>query len=483
MGARLIIVSNRVAVPDSPGTPFAGGMAVAAKAALKNRKGMWVGWSGKAADETAEASQAVDLNRVPYVLIDLPKSDIQEYYNGLTNSVLWPILHYRVDLQEYSRADASGYMRVNRMFADRLSALLNEDDVIWVHDYHLLLLGRELRSRGYRDRIGFFLHTPCAPPDILQTLPQHAEILGGLTYYDLVGFQTENDRDNFARYLATLGAVQVRGGAYEFEGRKVRLGAFPVSIETKAYARLARNAGRSALVALVRESLGGSRLVLGVDRLDFSMGIPQRVKAFEQLLEISPEWHGKVTLLQITPKSRTEVEQYGEIEAEVTRLIAKVNGRFGDAAWTPIRYVNRSYSRTVLAGIYRAADVAMVTPLRDGMNLVAKEYLAAQDPEDPGVLVLSQFAGAAKELDRALIVNPHETDAVASALKRALEMPLAERRERHGPMLAHLLENDIRKWAEDYLAALLEGAPARNMLAGIRALFGVSSEQAPFAIR
>jgi len=483
MGARLIIVSNRVAVPDSPGTPFAGGMAVAAKAALKNRKGMWVGWSGKAADEPADASQAVELDKVAYVLIDLSKNDIQEYYNGLANSVLWPILHYRVDLQEYSRADASGYMRVNRMFADRLSASVNEDDVIWVHDYHLMLLGRELRSRGYRNRIGFFLHTPCAPPDILQTLPHHKEILGGLTYYDLVGFQTDNDRDNFARYLTTLSAVQVRGGAYEFEGRNVRLGAFPVSIETKTYARLARNAGRSALVALVRESLGGSRLVLGVDRLDFSMGIPQRVKAFEQLLETSPEWHGKVTLLQITPTSRTEVEQYGEIEAEVTRLIAKVNGRFGDAAWTPIRYVNRSYSRTVLAGIYRAADVAMVTPLRDGMNLVAKEYLAAQDPEDPGVLVLSQFAGAAKELDRALIVNPHETDAVASALKRALEMPLAERRQRHEPMLAHLLENDIRKWAEDYLAALLEGAPARNMLAGIRALFGVSSEQAPFAIR
>jgi trehalose 6-phosphate synthase len=483
MGARLIIVSNRVAVPDSPGTPFAGGVAVAVKTALKNHKGMWVGWSGKAADEPADASQAVELDKVAYVLIDLSKNDIQEYYNGLANSVLWPILHYRVDLQEYSRADASGYTRVNRMFADRLSALVNEDDVIWVHDYHLMLLGRELRSRGYRNRIGFFLHTPCAPPDILQTLPHHKEILGGLTYYNLVGFQTDNDRDNFARYLTTLSAVQVRGGAYEFEGRNVRLGAYPVSIETKAYMRLARNAGRSALVALVRESLGGSRLVLAVDRLDYSMGIPQRVKAFEQLLETSPEWHGKVTLLQITPTSRTEVEQYGEIEAEVTRLIAKVNGRFGDAAWTPIRYVNRSHSRTVLAGIYRAADVAMVTPLRDGMNLVAKEYLAAQDPEDPGVLVLSQFAGAAKELDRALIVNPHETDAVASALKRALEMPLAERRERHGPMLAHLLENDIRKWAEDYLAELLEGAPARNMLAGIRALFGVSSEQAPFAIR
>ena len=210
MGARLIIVSNRVAVPDSPRTPLAGGMAVAVKAALKNCKGMWFGWSGRVAEGPAELPQAVDVNKVTYVLIDLSKSDIQEYYNGLANSVLWPILHYRVDLQEFSRADASGYVRVNRMFADRLSALLNDDDVIWVHDYHLMLLGRELRSRGHRNRIGFFLHTPCAPPDILQTLPQHKEILGGLTYYDLVGFQTENDRDNFGHYLTTLGAQSSR---------------------------------------------------------------------------------------------------------------------------------------------------------------------------------------------------------------------------------------------------------------------------------
>jgi trehalose 6-phosphate synthase len=482
MGARLIIVSNRVAVPDSPRTPLAGGMAVAVKAALKNRNGMWFGWSGKVAEQSNEMPHVVDINKITYVLIDLSQNDIQEYYNGLANSVLWPILHYRVDLQEYSRADASGYIRVNRMFADRLSALLREDDVVWVHDYHLMLLGRELRSRGHRNTIGFFLHTPCAPPDILQTLPHHREILGGLAYYNLVGFQTENDRENFAHYLTSQGASQNRS-SYEFEGQKVRLGAFPVSIETKAYMRLARNAGRSAMVALVRESLGGNKLILGVDRLDYSKGIPDRVKAFERLLENNPEWRGNVTLLQVTPKSRSDIKQYGDIESELTALIGKVNGHFGDAAWTPIRYVNRSHSRTVLAGLYRAADVAMVTPLRDGMNLVAKEYLAAQDPDDPGVLVLSQFAGAAKELTGALIVNPHETDAVAAALKRALEMPLAERRERHAPMLEHLLENDVRKWAEDYLATLVEGAPTRRLLEGIRALFGVTSENGPLAFR
>jgi trehalose 6-phosphate synthase len=336
--------------------------------------------------------------------------------------------------------------------------------------------------RGHRNRIGFFLHTPCAPADILQTLPHHREILGGLTYCNLVGFQTENDRDNFGQYLIQQGAAQTRGG-YEIGGRFVRLGAFPVSIETKAYMRLARNAGRSAMVALVRESLGGSRLVLGVDRLDYSKGIPDRIKGFERFLETNPDWHGRVTLLQLTPKSRSDIRQYSEIETEVTGLIGKVNGRFGDAAWTPIRYVNRSYTRTVLAGIYRAADVAMVTPLRDGMNLVAKEFLAAQDPEDPGVLLLSQFAGAAKELDRALIVNPHETDAIAAALKRALEMPLEERRERHAPMLAHLLKHDIKRWAKSYLSNLVDGSPGRSLLDGIRSLFKTSSEQPPFVQR
>jgi trehalose 6-phosphate synthase len=454
-------------------------MAVAVKAALKNRDGMWFGWSGAVTDEPAGEPRVVEVNKVTYVLIDLSKTDIQEYYNGLANSVLWPILHYRVDLQDYTRADASGYMRVNRMFADRLSGLVHENDVVWIHDYHLMMLARELRSRGHRNRIGFFLHTPCAPPDILQTLPHHREIIGGLTYCDLVGFQTENDRDNFAHYLSTQGGTQTRGG-YEFDGRFVRIGAFPVSIETKAYMRLARNAGRSAMIQLVRESLGDSKLVLGVDRLDYSKGIPDRIKGFERFLELNPEWHGKVTLLQLTPKSRSDIKQYGDIESEVTGLIGRVNGRFGDAAWTPIRYVNRSYSRTVLAGLYRAANVAMVTPLRDGMNLVAKEYVAAQDPEDPGVLMLSQFAGAAKELDRALIVNPHETDAVAAALKRALSMPVDERRERYAPMATHLLKNDIRRWAKSYLSALMEGPPSRSILGGIRSLFRPSPQHSPF---
>ena len=335
MGARIVIVSNRVAVPERSRTPVAGGLAVAVKAALKNRNGMWFGWSGAVEPNPDAAPRMIETNKVTYALIDLAETDFQEYYNGLANRVLWPILHYRVDLQEYSRGDASGYLRVNRLFADKLSPLLRDDDVIWVHDYHLMPFGRELRKRGHKNPIGFFLHIPCAPPDILQALPSHTEILGSLTYYDLVGFQTDNDRENFAHYLVSQGARETRADIYEMNDRQVRLGVFPVSIETAVYNRLARNAIRSPEVERVRGSLEGHRLVLGVDRLDYSKGIPQRIRAFEAFLEANPEWRGRLTLLQITPKSRAEIKEYAEIEAEVTSLIGRINGRFGDAAWTP----------------------------------------------------------------------------------------------------------------------------------------------------
>jgi len=475
MSPRLIIVSNRVAVPEPGNKQMAGGLVVAVKAALRNRTGVWFGWSGKI-DETETAQpRIVERNHITYAVIDLSKTDFEEYYNGLANRVLWPILHYRVDLQEYSRADHSGYMRVNRQFADRLSAFLREDDVVWVHDYHLMPLARELRARGHLNPIGFFLHIPCAPLDILRTLPHHEEILGALTYYDLVGFQTENDRDNFAAYLLAMpGAKEGRDLTFEVGGRQTRIGAFPVSIETATYARLARNAARSPLAKEIKESLTGLRLVLGVDRLDYSKGIVQRINAFDRFLEVNPEWRSRVTLLQITPRSRSDLKDYAAIENEVTALISRVNGHYGEASWTPIRYINRVYSRTALSGIYRAADVALVTPLRDGMNIVAKEYVAAQDPENPGVLVLSQFAGAAAELTGALIVNPHESDAVAAALKRALEMPLFERRERHGPMLEHLLVHNIERWAEDYLAALAETRQRPSLMSELRAFLSPS---------
>ncbi|MFI5012786.1 MAG: alpha,alpha-trehalose-phosphate synthase (UDP-forming) [Hyphomicrobiales bacterium] len=473
MGSRLIIVSNRVAVPEPDGKPSPGGLAVAVKAALRSRTGLWFGWSGKAREQTDSEPRLVERNNITYVVIDISTHDFQEYYSGFANRVLWPILHYRVDLAEFSRADLSGYMRVNRLFADKLGELIEEDDIVWVHDYHLMPLAKELRARGHTNPIGFYLHIPCPPTDILVAIPRHRESLGSLSFYDLVGFQTENDRDNFGHYLLAQGAQGGRDGAtFTVDGRQPRIGAFPVSIETAAYARLARNAARSSFVTELEESLGGRSLVLGVDRLDYSKGILHRINAFDRFLETNPDWRSRVTFLQITPRSRADIQEYAAIEDEVTTLVGRINGRYGEASWTPIRYVNRSYSRTALAGIYRAADAALVTPLRDGMNLVAKEFVAAQDADDPGVLILSQFAGAAAELDRALIVNPHETEGVAAALKRALEMPIEERRARHKRMFEHLAKNDIEHWARTYLTMLADTRQRPSLLDGLRTLFG-----------
>jgi hypothetical protein len=317
---------------------------------------------------------------------------------------------YRVDLQQYSRADAGSYMRVNHLYADHLSALMNEDDVVWVHDYHLMALARELRSRGHRKRIGFFLHTPRAPPDILQTLPHHREILGGLTCCDLVGFQTKNDRDNFADYLVRQGARQTRGG-YEIDSRRVRLGAFPVSIETKAYMRLARNAGRSAMVALVRESLGGSRLVLSVDRLDCSKGIPQRIKAFERFLEMYPDWHGKATLLQLTPKSWSDIKHYAEIESEVAACPTPVVRRIA-------RFLRRkTIDETINLRDGEANDANIELDVRFHVLLQLKRQQFLIPARVEGELIVRQHVGA-------LLCGRHVLDAQA---RNSLHPELARR--------------------------------------------------------
>ena len=390
--------------------------------------------------------------------------------------MLWPILHYRVDLAEFTSLELGGYLRVNGIFADALSRFIRHDDMIWVHDYHLLPLAKELRSRGHDNPIGFFLHIPVPPPDILLTLPQHAETVGALHHYDLVGLQTEQDADNLGRYFYLQGGAPSRNHtSFAFNGRRVQVGAFPVQIGTRVYARAARQAARSAAAAELSESLNGRRLILGVDRLDYSKGITQRIQAVGHFLNANPEWHGKFTYLQVTPKSRTTVPEYEDMDREVSTLVGQINGLHGEASWTPIRYVNRSYTRTALAAFYRKADVGLVTPLRDGMNLVAKEYVAAQDPEDPGVLVLSQFAGAAAELDGALIVNPHETEAMAEAIRIALDMPLGERRERHRRMFAHLAVNDVDRWADQFLSALMEARQRPGVLEGLRHLFAFAN--------
>jgi trehalose 6-phosphate synthase len=469
--ARLVVVSNRVGVPD--GSARAGGLEVAIRAALRRRGGLWFGWSGRAADNDSGPAKIAKQDNISCVTIDLRKDDYDEFYNGFANRVLWPILHYRLDLAEFTRRDLGGYFRVNEYFATHLEKLLKPDDVIWVHDYHLIPFAKALRDRGHKNKIAFFIHIPCPPPEILTALPNHEQLVPALGHYDLVGFQTETDATNFSRYLVNECQLKrVGGDSFAFEDRVVQVGVFPVGVEAEAFSRLARRAIESGFVREVLESLSGRAMIIGVDRLDYSKGIPERMDAFERFLTNFPDWRGKVTYLQITPRSRIGIPEYADISRKVGEAVGRINGTFGEASWTPVRYINKAHSRTALAGLYRGARAALVTPLRDGMNLVAKEFIAAQDAADPGVLLLSRFAGAARECGAALLVNPYDPEGVAIAINRALSMPLTERRQRHDQNYRVLVHNDITHWAERFLATLEDPPVAAGERPAARAAAG-----------
>ena len=451
--SRLVVVSNRVGIPD--GKARAGGLEVAIRPAFKQRGGVWFGWSGKVADTEPGPPTTTVRDNVTYVTVDLQKDDYEEFYNGFANRVLWPILHYRLDLAEFTRRDLGGYLRVNEFFAKNLDKILRPDDVIWVHDYHLMPLAKALRERGHKNRIGFFIHVPFPPTEIITALPNHEQLIPALSYYNLVGFQTETDATNFSRYLTNeRGLRRLDADSFAFDEGDVRVGVIPVGVETEPFQRLARRAVNSSFVRDVTDSLSGRAMIMGVDRLDYSKGIPERMDAFERLLTNFPQWRSKVTYLQITPLSRADIQEYADIARQVGEKVGHINGAYGEASWTPVRYINKAHSRTALAGLYRRARAGLVTPLRDGMNLVAKEYLAAQDPADPGVLILSRFAGAARELNAALLVNPYDSEGVAIAIDRALAMPLEERRKRHADNYKALLNNDLSQWAEKFLGTL-----------------------------
>jgi trehalose 6-phosphate synthase len=456
--ARLVVVSNRVGVPG--GGERAGGLEVAIRPTLRKRGGVWFGWNGRVVDNEPDPPKTAVHDSLSYVTIGLRKDDYEEFYNGFANRVLWPILHYRLDLAEFTRRDLGGYFRVNEHFARGLETILEPDDIVWVHDYHLMPLAKALRERGHRNKIGFFIHIPFPPPEVLTALPNHDQLIPALCHYDLVGFQTEVDAANFSRYIANeCGLSWASGNSFHFGNRVVNVGTFPVGVETEALARLARRAIGTTFVRDVLDSLSGRAMIIGVDRLDYSKGIPERMSAFERFLTNFPDWRGKVTYLQISPRSRTGIQEYADIGRLVGEAVGRINGAFGEASWTPVRYINKAHSRTALAGLYRGARAALVTPLRDGMNLVAKEYVAAQNADDPGVLILSRFAGAAHECTAALLVNPYDSEGVAIAISRALAMPLAERRERHEQNFRVLVRNDLGHWGDRFLA-MLEQAPA-----------------------
>lgn len=454
--SRLVVVSNRVPIPSHNGTAPAGGLAVALHSALKARGGMWLGWSGQTCkgDSVGPLKMIADGN-IDYALTDLTELDVEEYYQGFANRVLWPICHYRLDLAEYGRREMASYFRVNQFFANRLQPLLKTDDVVWIHDYHLIPLAAELRRMGVKNRIGFFLHIPWPAPDVFFTMPVHEEIVKSLTAYDVLGFQTVHDRENFADCISRLG-LGIRNDASHFTAENHAFTArhYPIGIETDEFATLARKAATAPLHKRMLQSLDGKSLIIGVDRLDYSKGITQRIDAFEAFLARHPDRQRTVTLLQITPKSRSEVPEYEAMQRAVAEQAGRVNGALGTVDWVPIRYMNRSLRRPALAGLYRMAKLALVTPLRDGMNLVAKEFVAAQSEEDPGVLLLSRFAGAAQELKDAVLVNPYDVEGTAEGIARSLAMPLEERRDRWRNMMSALRSNDVFTWCDTFLADL-----------------------------
>ena len=458
---RLVVVSNRVAMAD-PGGKAAGGLAVGLLAALKQNGGIWFGWSGEVSDATPDSTEVVQNEEITYATLDLVRADYEQYYNGFANRVLWPLFHYRPGLIEYRRDDFSGYLRVNRQFAAHLAPLLNPQDMIWVHDYHLMPLAEELRRLGVRQPIGFFLHTPFPAAELFRMLPCHAPLMRAMCGYDLVGFQTASDLGSFRDYLLRLAGGTVEGAdTVAVSGRRLRLAVFPIGIDVEAIASQAAQSAGARHTKRLQESLRDRHLIIGVDRLDYSKGLPQRFRAFERMLELYPEMRGHVTLMQVAPPTRSEVPEYTQIRRSLETAAGHINGRFAEYDWMPLRYLNKSFNHRTLCGFLRAARVGLVTPLRDGMNLVAKEYVAAQDPEDPGALVLSCFAGAAQELCDALLVNPFDADSVADATHEALVMPREERFARWQSMMAVLRRNDIAAWRESFVAALSDAARAR----------------------
>ncbi len=454
MPARLIAISNRVAIPKTG--KVAGGLAVGVLAALEKQGGVWFGWSGKTTTQDPRDPVLQTRGRITYATIDLNKEDFENYYNGFSNNSLWPLFHYLLGFFSFRRFQYDAYCRVNELFARKLVPLLQPDDIVWVHDYHLIPLAAELRRAGVINPIGFFLHVPCPSFNVLRTLPPYEHLLRSMSSYDVIGFQTATDLRSFQESMCQpqIGGRMLANGRIEAYGRAFNADVFPIGVDVDACRNLAAQNLDDRHVSRLTHSLRDRKLILGVDRLDYSKGLELRFRSFERLLKKYPTNRGQVVFMQIAPPTRTGVRAYDAIREELERTAGNINGRFADMDWMPIRYLNRAYNRDVLMSLLRLTDVGLVTPIRDGMNLVAKEYVATQRPDDPGVLVLSTLAGAAQELSGAVLVNPYDRDGVADGMQQAIEMSLDERRERYRSMIEVLRRNDIHAWCSRFIEAL-----------------------------
>jgi alpha,alpha-trehalose-phosphate synthase [UDP-forming] len=478
--SRLIVVSNRLPGPPATGPHLVarettvGGLAAAILGALRGRgDSLWVGWNGRASASARSAPlqhhrrEGVDLASFP-----LTTAELDGYYHGFCNQTLWPILHCFQGRVRTRLRDQATYDSVQARFADHLLPVLRRDDRLWVHDYHLIPLGQRLRERGWRGRMGFFLHTPFPPLEMWEVLPRPRALLEALFEYDVVGFHVPGFLDNYVYCARRLLGADWDGRRLAQAGRSQRAAVYPVGIDPAAWrpkpGRVAADDGGEdggeshaarvgeASLANIRllRGLQDRRMILGVDRLDYTKGIPQRLQAIERFFRRRPEWRRRAVYVQVASPSRAQVPEYAEQRRRIEATLGRVNGELGEPDWTPIRYLYRAYDRPLLARLYREADVGLVTPLRDGMNLVAKEYVAAQDPADPGVLILSHTAGAAQQLKDAVLVNAFVPADVAEGIAAALEMPLAERQRRHARLLQTVLESTAEAWADGFVQDL-----------------------------
>jgi len=470
--ARFVAVSNRLPVTfdwedgDLYTRPGSGGLVTAMAPVLSNRGGLWIGWPGvPESEDTASAldraSREAGYRLVP---VHLQPEEVRRYYDGFANAALWPLFHDLTTRAIYDPEDWPVYEQVNRKFAEVIMRRSRLSDYLWVHDYHLMLVGRELRALGSPHRTGFFLHIPFPPLDLFLQLPWRHQILSGLLEYDLIGFQTARDRRNFLHCVKRLiPGVRTRGTGSVITAthgdREVRVGSFPIGIDYQAFAGQAAQWPVKEAAHYLVEGLGGRCLILGVDRLDYTKGIPARLEAFRTALLRYPELRGNVLFIQVAVPSRQEVREYQLLRAQIDQLVGEINGQFTEMDWAPIHYLYRSLSRDQLLAYYRAARIALITPLKDGMNLVAKEYCASH-VDDDGVLILSDFAGAAAQLHRwAVTVNPYDVGAVADAIYRAYNMQSGERHYRMRRLRLSIRRHDIFRWVDSFL----EAAVARHL--------------------
>jgi trehalose 6-phosphate synthase/phosphatase len=479
-GERILIVSNRlpVTVRAEHGNvqviPSPGGLATGLSGPHERSGGLWIGWPGDvgrlgAAQKAALEARFADLRCVP---VYLSQGEVARFYDGFSNGVLWPLFHYLLGEIPIEARDFDAYARVNERFADAVAERYQPGDLVWVHDYQLCLVPALLRKRIPDARIGFFLHIPFPSTDVFRTLAGRDAILQGLLGADVVGFHTYTYERHFATSLLRILGIEAQVDSVLYEGREVKLRVYPMGIDSAEFGRIASDPQIAEEARAIRAQVDGARIILGVDRLDYTKGIPRRLLALERLFEREPALRGRVRLVQIAVPSRMNVPRYAEFRRIVDEEVGRINGTFGTVSWSPIHYIFRSISRRHLVALYAAADVMLVTPLRDGMNLVAKEFVASR-PDEDGVLVLSEFAGAAAEMGEAMLVNPYDIDQVAQAMKDALSMPERERRARMRGLRRRVLSYDVHTWVRRFLedlAAVHGGQPPREVSGGVASL-------------